>query len=488
MRPNSIRARVTVGFALYIAVLMLLGCTAVARHSRRQAERRARELLEAAVVRTRYELAENRPPGPQHRRNGPTQQPVQQERGQLLLRVIRAEQAEIATGGLVLLVADDRRNVLWQSHGQVPRWPQADDNWRIRTLQAGRQELILALPWEHTEHELREQMLTLLGLTALITVASAAGGWFLVGRTLAPIDQLARQAAAASADSLRVRLQAPSPDSEIIRLVATLNNLLERLGETAAARGRFYAAASHELRTPLQALTGHLEVALSRKRAAADYEAALNEGHAQAERLTSLVQDLLLLNQLDADTSRPPGVLVDLADICESEISHLRSIANERHLKVQLCLPDACEITAPWNHITMLIRNLLENAVKYATPGGVVRIVLTTPPAPGGAAAHHGAVAHHNNGATAYGATAYPAAHTDAVQLTIWNQCAMLEGWDAGKYFEPFFRPDASRNSQTGGNGLGLAICKAICDTNRWTLALQQEAGGMCACVTFAAS
>ena len=88
----------------------------------------------------------------------------------------------------------------------------------------------------------------------------------MVGRTLSPIDRLSRQAAAASVESLDVRLAAPSRDAEVVRLVATLNGLLQRLSDAAESRGRFYAAASHELRNPLQALLGHVEVTLDKER------------------------------------------------------------------------------------------------------------------------------------------------------------------------------------------------------------------------------
>jgi two-component system OmpR family sensor kinase len=365
--------------------------------------------------------------------------------------LLREENAGLHSHDLAMLVVNAQGRVVAQSSASVPAWPLHGDAWRTVTIPSGTQTIVIALPWHKTEQALRARALLLLGLSTLVVAAAAAGAWFLVGRTLSPIDHLARQAQAASTESLRVRLDAPSPDAEIARLVTTLNDLLARLEKTAAARGRFYAAASHELRTPLQALTGHLEVALSRPRSAAAYEAALCESHAQAERLTSLVQDLLLLNLLDAVTSHPPGVLLDLADICERELSSLRPLAAERGLQVQLSLPETCEIIAPWTHATMLVRNLLENAVKYATPGGIVRTQL--------------------QGST----------------LTVWNECAPVVGWDADKYFEPFFRPDAARNSQTGGNGLGLAICKAIADTNGWELSLSQEDRGICAVVKFQA-
>ena len=97
----------------------------------------------------------------------------------------------------------------------------------------------------------------------------------------------------------------------------------------------------------------------------------------------------------------------------------------------------------------MLLRNLLENAVKYAADNGKVRVRCGTN------------------------------------SFEVFNECAPTSGWDDEKIFEPFFRPDASRNSQTGGNGLGLAISKAICDANGWQLQVHQTDGGVMARVVF---
>lgn len=431
MRPNSIRARMTAGFAFFIAVLMLVVCAAFFAYTKHSDLKNADARLAAASATIQQELRD----------------------GELSLdrpnELVRQENESLRAVNVAVLIVDKGNRVVAQSQREVPHWPPRGDEWHITSFESGARRVVIGVEWHETEEALRERTYFLLGLSAFVVAFSALGAWFLVGRTLAPIDGLARQAQASSTESLRVQLQAPSPDAEITRLVGTLNDLLARLGETAATRGRFYAAASHELRTPLQALTGHLEVALSRRRDAAEYQIALSEAHAQAERLTALVQDLLLLNQLDADTSRPPGVLLDVADMCVSESAPLRSLADERGLTIELSLPDAYEMVAPWNHTTMLLRNLLENAVKYATPGGKVRVQLIQS------------------------------------TLTICNDCEKVEGWDTDKYFEPFFRPDASRNSETGGNGLGLAICKAICENNGWRIVLEQKASGVCVTVQF---
>ncbi len=430
-RPNSIRARMTAGFALFIAALMLGVCAAFFATTKRADRQSADARLDLAAQEIKRELSDDK-----SRLDNPAE-------------FLREENDEWRAADLAVLIVDKRGRVVAQSQREAPPWPLRGDAWRTRQFRAGAMTVVVGVEWSETEAALRERTLLLLALSTLVVALSSLGAWVLVGRTLSPIDRLARGAKEASIQTLRVRLDAPSRDAEIVRLVDTLNDLLARLAQTAAARGRFYAAASHELRTPLQALSGHLEVALSRPREAAEYEIALDEARAQTERLTSLVQDLLLLNQLDADTSRPPGTLLDVAEICVNELAPLRALAAERELSIELDLPDACEMLAPWNHMTMLLRNLLENAVKYATPGGSVDIAL--------------------RGST----------------LTIANDCERVEGWNADKYFEPFFRPDAARHSSTGGNGLGLAICKAIADSNDWKLNLEQRDDGLCARVDF---
>ena len=235
--------------------------------------------------------------------------------------------------------------------------------------------------------------------------------------------------------------------------MATLNDLLGRISEAAAVKGRFHAAASHELRTPLQALSGHLEVALSRVRTNAAYRAAIEEADRQTRRLTSLVQDLLLLNGLESAASRPAQEPVNLADECERILSQLHPLAESRGLTVKAALPTDRDILAPPTHVQMLLRNLIENALKYAALGGGVCVEIIS------------AVAQ--------------------TQVRICNDFPPTVQLDIERLFEPFFRPDPGRSSGASGNGLGLAICRAIAVGNGWDLALRQQGLEVCVTVTF---
>lgn len=435
MIAKSIRARMTLAFAGSIAILMLLACGGLIAYARYVAERNADALLQAAARKVRADL------------NG-------EDRNVPLSQLMEDERQDLLPDRLALMIVDAKGRVLQQSQPEIPAWPHPGKGWRIWTVPVGPDTMVIGLPWGETAADLRRQALALLSLSGFVIVIGAIGVWLLVGRTLSPIGSLSRQARAASADNLRLHLNAPSGDAEMVELVSTLNGLLARLSETAAAKGRFHAAASHELRTPLQALSGHLDLALRKPRTAEAYRAVIAEAYTQTRRLIALTGDLLLLNQLD--TAPPsPCEPVNLADICERTLCSFAVLIETRKLQVQSILPDEVVVQAPPTHVEMLVRNLIENAIKYAETGGCMRVRIT-------------------------GAPAVP-------RLEIFNACAPLPEWNPDKLFEPFYRPDASRNSRTGGAGLGLAICKAISDLNGWALTLQQESSGVASTVLFGA-
>src|SRR5262249_45871545 len=106
-------------------------------------------------------------------------------------------------------------------------------------------------------------LLVLAALLPVALVGAAAGGWFLAGRALAPVDAMVETARRIGAEDLSHRLAAHARDDELGRLAAVLNDMLERLERSFAAARQFSADAAHELRTPLTILRGELELALA---------------------------------------------------------------------------------------------------------------------------------------------------------------------------------------------------------------------------------
>ena len=325
-------------------------------------------------------------------------------------------------------------------------------NWRTVALDWNGQTLLLGAPFRRSADALRTTFLAILGIGFLTTLAAAAGAYALVGKTLAPIDELAQQTRDAAQNPAKLMalsaqnapFQPTSSDVEMVRLVATFNQFLAQMRENVLSKERFHAAASHELRTPLQALGGHLQLALSRERDAQSYREALEEAAKQTERLSRLTQDLLLLNRLQTAASAPTREKIDVGEIGDLTLQRAEKIIAARGLKLRENL-ETFEAEGVHSHLEILMRNLVENAAKYAKTGGEIGV------------------------------------ETDAAQreVTIWNECdaptlAALEG-QIERLDEAFFRPDAARHSSTGGNGLGLAICRAVAEANDWKFAVTLE-------------
>lgn len=419
---NSIRARVTAAFTASIALMLLAGDAGLVWFAHESAEREADATLQVAVERFRSEVSPTAGSG-------------------VVVGELREELEELRANGVAAAVFDASNQTVAKSQKNLPPWPHTGAGWRVRSLRFGEYSVVFGVPSKRSDAAIRREAIALLGLSLLAVLAASGGAWVVVGRTLSPIGDLSRQAAAASTDTLRVQLTAPSDDNEVTELVATLNAMLGRLSEAADERGRFYAAASHELRTPLQALQGHLELALNRERTSGEYREAVVEAHQQTQRLSTLVRDLLTLNRLHTGAPLRCSDAVDFSDICVTAVEANRPLANERRLVLSADIPVALPIAAPAGHLEMLARNLLENAVKYADLDGNVTVRAGAGPAP---------------------------------YLEVANTFNSEETLDPEKLFEPFYRPDASRNADTGGNGLGLAICKAVCVANGWTIRVEQ--------------
>ena len=396
-------------------------------------ESQARELLASAEKKLLREL-----------------NPVQ---GKLDIAELKEQEKDLAFDHLRLQVTDKDGKIIFPEGNDLrPRIFALDKGYRSSTLTVGENKLLIYMSWGHQNELYAEYLFVFVLMTFIVTIASAVGAWILIGRTLSPIDKLAQQASSVSANLSDIRLVAPSKDAEMTRLVDTLNGLLERISEDALVKSRFYAAASHELRTPLQALSGHLELSLTRPRSREEYHEVVEEASAQAQRLSRLVSDLLQLNQLEAGRSTPIEK-VDLTEICANRLGELRQSIADKKLTVSIDLPKEVSQLATRNYLETLVRNLLENAVKYCDAGGQVAISFETV-----------------NGKR---------------RLSISNSFTATTPVEIQYSFEPFFRPDSSRNSSTGGNGLGLAICKSICEASGWTMDMKQTGAKVIATVSF---
>jgi signal transduction histidine kinase len=286
-------------------------------------------------------------------------------------------------------------------------------------------------------------MLALAGML----VVSAALGYLVAGRALAPLRHVTGLARRVSQERLDERIGMSGPHDELRELADTLDGMLDRLAAAFEGQRRFVANASHELRTPLTVIRAEVEVALADPDASAAELRRMGEVVLEAaDRTQALLDSLMVLaRSQQALLRREP---VDLAAAARTAATTTAAEAAVHGIEVALDLePARVEGDPPL--VERLVANLVENAVRHNVARGRVRV--TTRP---------GLVRVENTG-------------------------PVIAAEDVRRLAEPFER--LGRDSDGPGAGLGLSIVRAVADAHGATLSLQPRAGGgLEAVVTFA--
>lgn len=308
--------------------------------------------------------------------------------------------------------------------------------WRVisvpYTSHVGRKGVIRLMVEMGDIREVLETLrISLFWLTAMGIGLSWAGGYWISGRALQPIHDLADRAQKINAGNLGERLPHPGVDSEIGRLVEMLNRAFARLEESFSTMRRFTADASHELRNPLATLQNTIDVALEKPRTAEEHARILASLGEETGRLRSLVNDLLLLARADAGVVRLQKEAVRLDQVVEERVSAFRPRAEERaiELRSEPCQPVVIAGDERWLH--QLLGNLLDNALKFTPPGGRVLVSLEG-----------------SDGAS---------------RLSVADTGPGIPSEDLTRIFDRFYRSDPARShSSIPGTGLGLSIAAWI--------------------------
>jgi signal transduction histidine kinase len=257
----------------------------------------------------------------------------------------------------------------------------------------------------------------------IIMVALGTLVWWLVGRTLRPVEDIRSEVAEIGSTGLHRRVPGSGSGDEIDRLAGTMNEMLSRLETSIARQQRFVADASHEMRNPLTRIRSTIEVALSTD----------DDFHDEIARdvleevigLQHMVEDMLFMARADAGHGKPVFKRLDLDDVVLREARRIR--AHER-VEVDMSSVSAAQVDGDAGQLGRAIRNLLANAERHAA--AKVRIALT---------------------------------ETDGMAvLTVADDGPGIPIEHAEEIFERFTRLDESRNADSGGTGLGLPIAREV--------------------------
>lgn len=275
-------------------------------------------------------------------------------------------------------------------------------------------------------------------------VLAALGGFFIAGRALAPVNTIIRSSRKMTARSLGERLPVPEANDELRDLSLTLNGLLDRLQQAFDSQERFVADASHQLKTPLAILRGELDLLRKGERNAAEISEFIESATQELGFLSRMVDDLLLLARMDVGGTALAKSHTRMDEIALEAVSRLEKVAREKNVRIRFDLDRASESQAePAGEFELdgdpdllrsMLHSLIENAIKFASPGTPVEVTVRDEP--------------------------------DTVAASVKNFGPVIPSALLARIFERFYRaPDAdtaSKSPKPQGYGLGLAIAHRI--------------------------
>ncbi len=279
----------------------------------------------------------------------------------------------------------------------------------------------------------RRQMASTLAMRTVAPIAVMAPllmlvVWWIVSASLAPVSRVRRQVAERQADDLTEVNEADLP-AEIRPLVHELNLLFTRVRQAFEAQKSFVADAAHELRSPLAALKLQVQ-GLQRAGDDAAREVAAGRLAAGIDRATRLMEQLLVLARQQANAvTGPRPQPTSLSELARHALAGAAPAAQARQIDLGLDHVDESRIAGNAEALTILLRNLLDNAIKYTPPGGTVDLAIRRT--------------------------------AERVVLSVDDSGPGIPEQDRDRVLDRFYR---ATGTQTTGSGLGLAIVKSIAD------------------------
>jgi two-component system, OmpR family, sensor kinase len=327
----------------------------------------------------------------------------------------------------------------------------SEGRWRVFGAQALTRVIQVAQPMSIREQRAAELALQTLKPFALLLPVLALLIWVAVGSALEPLRRLTAQVKARRVNALDALPAERLPD-EVQPLVLALNDLLERLRAALERERAFTADAAHELRTPLTAL--HLQMGmLAGASGEAERAAAMSTLSAGVQRAIRLVEQLLALaRQEPRPDSQPAPVRLD--ELAREVVAELVPLADAGRIDLGVAAAEPTTVAGDADALRTLLRNLVDNAVRYTPPGGRVDVTV--------------------------------ASALTGARLTVSDDGPGIPLEERTRVFDRFYR---RAGTEPPGSGLGLAIVKAIADAHAATVTLADgpRGVGLAVTVSFAA-
>jgi signal transduction histidine kinase len=305
-------------------------------------------------------------------------------------------------------------------------------------------------------NQLERLAITLAITNTILLLLAFVGGYWLADRAMQPVQTITHTVRQIGEGDLSRRLHLDRQD-EIGELAETFDQMLARLQAAFERQRQFTADASHELRTPLAIIELESNRALERSRSTEEYEKTLRVIQSENERMSELINELLLLARIDGGQAVMRNELIDLSDIAVEVLERLNDLAEERSVRLTTGSMEEAAIQADRSYLTQLVTNLVENAIKY-TRGDQAQVLVET-----GKATQGG---------------------TDWVWIQVADNGPGISPEHLLHLFDRFYRIDPSRKrdeqeseTEISGSGLGLSIADSIAKAYRGRIDVKSEPG-----------
>jgi heavy metal sensor kinase len=300
-------------------------------------------------------------------------------------------------------------------------------------------------PYNQIEVVLHGLLSTFAIYMPFVVSLAVAGGYWLMRRSLEPVDEITKRAEGITSTNLSERLPVIRTGDELERLSVSLNRMIERLDEAFQHVNRFSADASHELRTPLTILQLELEGIAQKHGRDAALGDQIGSALEETQRMSRIVESLLTISRLDAGEVKMDKAPLDLGELAASTAGEMTLLADEKSIQLRTHAPAGIQVEGDRTRLQQVIVNLLDNAIKYTQAGGKVEIRVGR--------------------------------EGDRAVLEVFDNGPGIAAHALPHVFERFYRADKARSRASGGSGLGLSIVKAICAAHSAEVKVSSQEG-----------
>ena len=315
------------------------------------------------------------------------------------------------------------------------------DGYVVATAARGTGVVMAGLPVAEADAAVSRLLDAMLIVCLIGLLPATAAAWWAARRALSPLSRIAQRASRVTAGDLSVRMGPVTTRDEIGDVATAIDAMLDRLEVAFAAQRQFVHDASHELRTPLTIARGHLEVALPGDGDSEELRQAVTVAVAELDRMGQLVDSLLRLARAGAGSERERRP-VDVSVLAEAAVDRCR-VLGERTWRVTAA-PGAY-VEGDEGSLEQVFLNLLSNAVRHTVAGDAITVVA--------------------------------AVDGDRVRAEVTDSGEGIDPELLPTLFNRFTRADSARSRDTGGAGLGLAICHAIVVAHGGTISVRSGPG-----------